>query len=100
MSEELKTIILTIGGEDFEIQCAPENEQNLHHAAEHLDDAIGQIQRSSDHRAISLEKAAVYVALNLASEILTKQAEQDLSLKNTKKRYSRLIREIESVIAA
>ena len=89
-----------IGGQNFQIDCAPENEKKLMNAASHLDSAISQIQRSADNRTISLEKAAVYVALNLACEILDEQAEREKSMANNKKRFSRMIKEIENVLVA
>ncbi len=100
MSRDFKTVDLTIGGQNFQIDCAPENEKKLINAAIHLNTAIDQIQSSADRRAISLEKAAVYVALNLACEILDEQLEREKSMVNNKKKFSRMIREIENVLSA
>ncbi len=100
MPENFKTVDLTIGGQNFQIDCAPENEKKLIIAASHLDSAISQVQRAADPRTISLEKAAVYVALNLACEILDGQVEREKSMVNNKKRFSRMIKEIENVLVA
>ncbi len=94
----MKSVNLTIGGQRFQFNCAPENEKNLKNAAGFLNSAISDIQNTSDKRSVSLETAAIMVALNFAGEILDERAERDKSMQDNKQRFSKMIKEIETVL--
>ena len=65
--------VITILGKEYQIACAPEEEQALINAARHLDEQMRQIRDGG--KVIGLERIAIMAALNMSHDILTRTDE-------------------------
>lgn len=65
------TVTVTILDKDYTVACPPEQEDDLHTAARHLDREMREIRNSG--RITGVERIAVMVALNLSYELLQAQ---------------------------
>ncbi len=64
-------VTVNIFGKDYQIACAPHEEQKLKNAANHLDNIMHDIRDNG--KIFGLERIAVMAALNLSNELLTLQ---------------------------
>ena len=69
-----ETIVVHIGGRNFNILCAPDERENLLAAAESLKTEIAALQGNSATPKVSLETAAILTALNLTDELVRHRA--------------------------
>ncbi len=65
------TVSVTILDKDYTVACPPDQEDDLHTAARHLDKEMREIRNSG--RINGNERIAVMVALNLSYELLHAQ---------------------------
>ena len=66
------SVTVKIFGKDYQIACAPNEEQKLIDAAKHLDSTMLDIRENG--KIFGLERIAVMAALNLSNELLSLQA--------------------------
>ena len=66
------TVTVKILDKDYQVACPPEQEKGLIEAARHLDKQMRKVRDSG--KVIGLERIAVMVALNMAYEVLNKDA--------------------------
>lgn len=66
------TVTVKILDKDYQVACPPEQEKGLIEAARHLDKQMRSVRDSG--KVIGLERIAVMVALNMAYEVLNKDA--------------------------
>ncbi|MCK5880674.1 MAG: cell division protein ZapA [Sinobacterium sp.] len=64
-------VTVNIFGKDYQIACAPHEEQQLINAASHLDTTMRDIRENG--KIFGLERIAVMAALNLSNELLSLQ---------------------------
>lgn len=65
------TVTVTILDKDYTVACPPEQEDDLHTAARHLDKEMREIRNSG--RINGVERIAVMVALNMTYDLLQTQ---------------------------
>lgn len=70
--QSMITAKITIFGKQFHILCPPDQEENLQRAARHLDRRMHEIRLKGS--VIGSERIAIMAALNLANDLLSKEA--------------------------
>ncbi len=87
MNRNLSNIEINILGRNYLVACEPEEEQDLHEAASHLNRLISGMKHSS--ATADNEKVSVITALNLADQLLKTQ-------RGWKEKVTRLARRVEA----
>lgn len=64
-------VTVHILGKDYQIACAPEEQQKLLDAASHLDTTMHDIRENG--KIFGIERIAVMAALNISNELLSLQ---------------------------
>ncbi len=65
---QTKGINISILGRDFSVACPPDEQDDLLHAASHLDKSMKEIQKTG--KIIGTERCAIMAALNITNELL------------------------------
>jgi cell division protein ZapA len=64
-------VTVNILGKDYQIACAPDEQQKLMDAASHLDTTMHDIRENG--KIFGIERIAVMAALNISNELLSLQ---------------------------
>ena len=87
---------VTIMGKPYKIACPPGQEDSLRRAAAHL---TGKMQEITDSgQVIGIDKVAVFAALNIAHELLQRDADAEMSAGQISRKINALAEKIDAVL--
>ncbi|MBI1733007.1 MAG: cell division protein ZapA [Gammaproteobacteria bacterium] len=75
MNAELRPVTITILDKEYLISCREDEREQLHEAAAFLNDKMGELK--SGGKVVGIERIAVMAALNIASELLSRRAQNE-----------------------
>lgn len=96
MSTEITTVNVNILDRTYAIKCPAAKIAELQQAAQHLDAKMRQIQ--GNNKFISIDKVAIIAAINIASEALAANSENNSIIDATNNRILSLQKKIEDVL--
>jgi cell division protein ZapA len=88
MSEQSKSLQITIMGRDFRVACPEDEQAGLLEAVDYLNRKMLEIREGG--KVIGLERIAIMAALNIAHELLTTKVDGGFDLAEIKGRMNRM----------
>ncbi len=97
MSDEAKTLDVTILGKSYRVTCAPSEEKDLLAAVDYVDTRMTEVRESG--KTMALERVAVMTALNIAHELLSGKGGGGVNMPELKRKISLMRTSITEALA-
>lgn len=88
---------VTIMGKQYRIACPPGEQEALQQAARHVNAKMTEI--SSGTKLTSLDRVAVFAALNLAHELLSQESDKEILARQVSSELAQIRAKIDSALA-
>jgi cell division protein ZapA len=97
VSDEAKTLDVTILGKSYRVTCAPSEEKDLLAAVDYVDTRMTEVREGG--KTMALERVAVMTALNIAHELLSGKGGGAANMPEMKRKISLMRTSITEALA-
>ncbi len=95
-SADSRPVKVNILGKELQMACTEGNEDNLHRAADYVDQSMNAFRRKN--KSLSVEKIAIVTAINLANDLLTGEVKPGADNDGLTQKLQSLSARIDSVL--
>ena len=97
MSDDAKTLDVTILGKSYRVTCAPSEEKDLLAAVDYVDERMTEVREGG--KTMAVERVAVMTALNIAHELLSGKGGGGVNTAELKRKISLMRTSITEALA-